>query len=95
DLKYNKCEYTTKELKKIVQELNKDKLEEVIIKDNQVESDDEIELDYDSDSLQLKDQHFEINNNIEIELSEPDSDDSKYTFRQKKRKFTLAQKNNQ
>ncbi|CAG8637833.1 13268_t:CDS:2, partial [Dentiscutata heterogama] len=114
DLKYDKCKYTTKKLKKIVQELNKNELEEVIIKDNQVywcqifpeykkyylqdysyckelsdykqqvhikvESDDEIELDYDSGSLQLKDQYFEIDNDIEIELSKPDSDNSEYTF---------------
>ncbi|CAG8619572.1 5591_t:CDS:2, partial [Dentiscutata heterogama] len=36
DLKYDKCEYTTEELKKIVQELNKDKPGEVIVKNNQV-----------------------------------------------------------
>ncbi|CAG8752613.1 16171_t:CDS:1, partial [Dentiscutata heterogama] len=59
-----------------------------------VESDDEIELDYDSNSLQSKNQHFKINNNIEIELSKPDFDNSKYTSRQKKRKLTSAQKNN-
>ncbi|CAG8443292.1 275_t:CDS:2, partial [Dentiscutata heterogama] len=35
DLKYDKCKYTTENLKKIVQELNKDKPEEVIIKNNQ------------------------------------------------------------
>ncbi|CAG8630269.1 14194_t:CDS:1, partial [Dentiscutata heterogama] len=36
DLKYDKCKYTTKKLKKIVQELNKDEPGEVIIKNNQV-----------------------------------------------------------
>ncbi|CAG8744563.1 13994_t:CDS:2, partial [Dentiscutata heterogama] len=36
DLKYDKYEYTTEKLKKIVQERNKDEPEEVIIKDNQI-----------------------------------------------------------
>ncbi|CAG8730496.1 5956_t:CDS:2, partial [Dentiscutata heterogama] len=108
DLEYGKCEYTTKEFKKIVQELNKDKPGEVIIKNNQVywrrffsEFKKHYLRDYlhckelfdykqqicasDSDLLQLKDQHFEIDNNIKKELSKPDFDDSEYTSQQKKR----------
>ncbi|CAG8574589.1 6425_t:CDS:2, partial [Dentiscutata heterogama] len=39
----------------------------------------------DLDLLQFKDQQSEIDNNIEKEVSEPDSDDSEYTSQQKKR----------
>ncbi|CAG8523463.1 223_t:CDS:1 [Dentiscutata heterogama] len=102
NLKYDKCEYTTKELKKIIQELNNNEPGEVIIKNNQVywckfspEFKKHYLRDYlyckelsnykqqicasDSDLLQLKNQHSEIDNNIEKEVSRPDSDNSEYT----------------
>ena len=127
DLKYEKGEYSTEQLKKVVQELNNNEDGQVIINKDQVfwhrnfplfkknylqdypqcrelsdykqdlikkvESDNRSENEYDSGPQiessaqhQNSDQNFEVDNDREKEVSEPDSDNNEYTSQHKKRK---------